>query len=62
MQYWKDKFTQSEASSPFTFNEDAVNQARKKRISKRMADRDVSMDKWRRNLDRYRKDKEKGRY
>jgi len=48
--------------SAYKFNEDAVNKARKKRISKRMADPDVSMNKFRRNLKRLRKDKEKGRY
>lgn len=48
--------------SPYTFDKDAVNKARKKRIGKRMADPDISMDKWSKNLERYRKDKEKGRY
>ena len=48
--------------SAYKFNKDAVNKARKKRISKRMADPDVSMNKFRRNLNRLRKDKEKGRY
>ena len=48
--------------SPLTFDKDAVNKARKKRISKRMANPDVNMDTWEKNLKRLRKDKEKGRY
>ena len=48
--------------SPFTFDKDAVNKARKNRISKRMANPDVNMDIWGRNLKRLRKDKAKGRY
>ena len=48
--------------SPLTFDKDAVNKARKKRISKRMANPDVNMDTWGKNLKRLRKDKEKGRY
>jgi len=48
--------------SPYTFDKDAVNKARKKRIGKRMSNIDVNRSTWEKNLARYRKDKEKGRY
>ena len=44
------------------FDESAVNLARRKRISKRMANPNVKMPKWRKNLARMRKMKEEGKW